>query len=102
MTVHAISEFPPSRIVIVSAERLFDTNEYPVGAAGRSPSVNVTTVPSGRVSPAGTTVPSAGRSNDFSPPSQVAVTGNVVPSGNTAASTPSRIFRRLNVWGVTM
>ena len=44
---------------MVSAERLFDTNEYPSGASGRSPSVNVTTVPSGRVTPEETTVPEA-------------------------------------------
>src|SRR5699024_8861765 len=51
----------------------------------------------GKLTPAETTEPSAGRSNSADPSAHVAVTGNVVPSGNSPASTPESTFRKLNV-----
>src|SRR5699024_8191642 len=73
------------------------SNTYPSGACGNSPSTNDTSVPSGKLTPAETTEPSAGRSNSADPSAHVAVTGNVVPSGNSPASTPESTFRKLNV-----
>src|SRR5690625_101821 len=96
-----MSSLPSARIVIDSADNCEDSNTYPSGACGNSPSTNDTSVPSGKLTPAETTEPSAGRSNSADPSAHVAITGNVVPSGNSPASTPESTFRKLNVPSAT-
>src|SRR5699024_12116988 len=78
-----------------------DQTTAPPVSCGNSPSTNDTSVPSGKLTPAETTEPSAGRSNSADPSAHVAVTGNVVPSGNSPASTPESTFRKLNVPSAT-
>src|SRR5690625_1057526 len=92
-----MSSLPSARIVIDSADTCEDSHTYPSGACGNSPPTHATPVPSGKLTPAETTEPSAGRSNTADPSAHGAVTGKVVPSGNSPASTPESTFRRLNV-----
>src|SRR5699024_1695670 len=70
-----MSSLPSARIVIESADNCEDSNTYPSGACGNSPSTNDTSVPSGKLTPAETTEPSAGRSNSADPSAHVAVWG---------------------------
>src|SRR5699024_6801691 len=97
VTDQAMSSLPSARIVIESADNCEDSNTYPSGACGNSPSTNDTSAPSHKPTPAATTEPSAGRSNSADPSAHVAVTGNVVPSGNSPASTPLSTYRKFNV-----
>src|SRR5690625_7853679 len=92
-----MSSLPSARIVIDSADNCEDSNTYPSGACGNSPSTNDTSVPSGKLTPAETTEPSAGRSNSADPSAHVAVTGNVVPSEIGRASSRERTSRALTV-----